>query len=147
MVTLERLKPTKGSRKNAKRIGRGPGSGWGKTSGKGHKGQRSRSGGRGKRGFEGGQMPLQRRIPKFGFTNIFKKKYALVNLRDLEIFESDTTVDPELLKKSGLIKKTHDGIKLLGQGPVTKTLTIRVHRCSKAAKEKVESLGGKVEVI
>ena len=147
MITLERLRPAEGSRKKARRVGRGPGSGWGKTAGKGHKGQRARSGGRGMRGFEGGQMPLQRRLPKFGFVNIFKKKYAEVNLRDLERFETGSVVDLDVLMDHGMIKSGCDGVKLLGQGPLTKALTIQVNRYSKTAKEKVEALGGKVEVI
>jgi len=147
MVTLERLRPAKGANKSRKRVGRGPGSGLGKTAGRGMKGQRARSGGRGKRGFEGGQMPLQRRMPKFGFTNIFKKRYALVNLRDLVRFEAGTVVDPELLVKEGIIKKPLNGVKVLGQGDISKALTLRVHHCSSSVKAKVEAQGGKVEVI
>jgi large subunit ribosomal protein L15 len=147
MITLERLKPTKGANRPSKRVGRGSGSGWGKTAGRGEKGQRSRSGGRGKRGFEGGQMPLQRRMPKFGFTNIFKKTFAIVNLRDLAGIETGTVIDAEFLKKYGLIKKSLDGVKLLGQGDISGAFVFRVHRCSDAAKAKIEAQGGKVEVI
>jgi large subunit ribosomal protein L15 len=147
MVMLERLKPAEGAHKSGKRVGRGPGSGWGKTAGRGMKGHRARSGGKGKRGFEGGQMPLQRRMPKFGFTNIFKKRYALVNLRDLARFEAGTVVDPELLLKEGIIKKPLDGVKVLGQGEISQPLTLRVHRFSSSVKAKIEAQGGKVEVL
>ncbi len=147
MVTLDDLQPGEGSRKGKKRIGRGTGSGMGKTSCRGHKGQRARAGGKGSRGFEGGQMPLQRRLPKFGFTNIFAKRFAVVNLRDLERFEAGTVVDPELLVKSGLVAKAYDGIKLLGHGELTHPLTVKVHRTSNSAKEKIEAMGGKIEVI
>ena len=147
MVTLENLHHADGANKDRKRVARGQGSGLGKTAGRGHKGQRSRSGGRGKRGFEGGQMPLQRRLPKFGFNNIFRKTFAEVNLRDLERFEAGSVVDPELLVKSGVIKKVHDGVKILGHGELTKALTIKAHKVSNSAKEKIEQLGGKIEVI
>ena len=147
MITLDRLKPEKGSRKRAKRVGRGPGSGWGKTSGKGHKGQNSRSGGGTRPGFEGGQMPLTRRVPKGGFTNIFKKRYNIVNIRDLERFDSGTEVDPAVLTDAGLVKKPKLKIKLLGQGELSKPLTVRVHTASRGAVERVQSAGGKIEVI
>lgn len=147
MVTLENLHHADGAKKDRKRVARGQGSGLGKTAGRGHKGQRSRSGGRGKRGFEGGQMPLQRRLPKFGFTNIFRKTIVEVNLRDLERFDAGSVVDPELLVKSGVIKKVHDGVKILGHGELTKALTIKAHKVSNSAKEKIEQLGGKIEVI
>ena len=147
MVTLESLHHADGAKKKRKRVARGEGSGLGKTAGRGHKGQRSRSGGRGKVGFEGGQMPLQRRLPKFGFTNIFSKNIAEVNLRDLEKFEAGCVIDPEMLVKSGVIKKVSDGVKILGHGELTKALTIKAHKFSASAKEKIEQLGGTIEVI
>jgi len=147
MITLDRLKPEKGARKRPKRVGRGPGSGWGKTAGRGHKGQRARSGGGVRPGFEGGQMPLTRRVPKGGFTNIFKKKYNIVNIRDLERFDSGAEIDPSVLMAAGLVKKPKWKIKLLGQGELSKSLTIRVHTASRGAVERIQSAGGKVEVI
>jgi large subunit ribosomal protein L15 len=133
--------------KSPLRKGRGIGSGLGKTAGRGHKGQKARSGGGVKPGFEGGQMPLIRRLPKRGFTNIFSKEYSLVNIRDLEVFDEGTVVSPELLKETGLIKKYNDGIKILGDGELTKKLTVQAHKFSKSAKEKIEAIGGKAEVI
>ena len=146
-MDLSQLKPAPGSTKNKKRIGRGPGSGTGKTSGKGHKGQKARSGGSIKPGFEGGQMPLQRRLPKRGFTSINKKDYNLVNLRDLDCFDADTTVTLELYGKAGLVKKMKDGIKILADGELSKALTVQAHKFSSAAVAKIESAGGKAEVI
>ncbi len=146
-MKLHELRNPAGARKDGKRVGRGPGSGWGKTSGKGMKGQNSRSGGNTTVGFEGGQMPLKRRLPKRGFTNIFKKRYALVNVRDLERFESSTTVDPATLVKAGLVRKLYDGVKILGQGSLTKPLTVKAHQISSQAKEKIEGAGGKAELI
>jgi large subunit ribosomal protein L15 len=146
-MDLSNLKPAIGSTKNRKRIGRGAGSGTGKTAGKGHKGQNARSGGGIKAGFEGGQMPLQRRLPKRGFTSVNKKVYALVNLRDLELFDAGTVVDVADLGKAGLIKKVCDGIKILGDGELTKALTIKAHKFSKSALERIEAAGGKAEVI
>jgi len=146
-MDLSNLKPAIGSTKNRKRIGRGPGSGTGKTSGKGHKGQKARSGGSVKAGFEGGQMPLQRRLPKRGFTPLDKKVYALVNLRDLELFEAGSVVDLEALGKAGLVKALLDGIKILGDGELTKALTVKAHKFSKSAVAKIEAAGGKAEVI
>jgi len=146
-MDLSNLKPAIGSTKNRKRIGRGAGSGTGKTAGKGHKGQNARSGGGIKAGFEGGQMPLQRRLPKRGFTSLNKKVYALVNLRDLELFEAGTVVDVAALGKAGLIKNVGDGIKILGDGELTKALTIKAHKFSKSALERIEAAGGKAEVI
>ncbi len=146
-MDLSQLKPAPGSTKNKKRIGRGPGSGTGKTAGKGHKGQKARSGGSIKPGFEGGQMPLQRRLPKRGFTSINKKDYNLVNLRDLDCFDADTTVTLELYGKAGLVKKIKDGIKILADGEISKTLTVQAHKFSSAAVEKIEAAGGKAEVI
>lgn len=146
-MDLSNLKPAPGSTKNRKRIGRGPGSGTGKTSGKGHKGQNARSGGGVKPGFEGGQMPLQRRIPKRGFTSLNKKIYNLINLRDLDAFEAGTVVDVEQYGKAGLVNGMKDGIKILGDGDLTKALTVQAHRFSKSAVEKIEAAGGKTEVI
>ena len=146
-MDLSNLKPAIGSTKNRKRIGRGAGSGTGKTAGKGHKGQNARSGGGIKAGFEGGQMPLQRRLPKRGFTSLNKKVYALVNLRDLELFEAGTVVDMAALGQAGLIKKVGDGIKILGDGEITKALTVKAHKFSKSAQESIEAAGGKAEVI
>lgn len=146
-MKLHELKPAKGSVKSPLRKGRGIGSGLGKTAGRGHKGQKARSGGGVKPGFEGGQMPLIRRLPKRGFTNIFSKEYSLVNIRDLEVFDEGTVVSPELLKETGLIKKYNDGIKILGDGELTKKLTVQANKFSKSAKEKIEAIGGKAEVI
>jgi large subunit ribosomal protein L15 len=146
-MDLSNLKPAIGSTKSRKRIGRGPGSGTGKTAGKGHKGQKARSGGGVKAGFEGGQMPLQRRLPKRGFTPLNKKVYALVNLRDLEVFEAGSVVDLEALGKAHLIEKIYDGVKILGDGEIGKALTVKAHRFSKSALEKIEAAGGKTEVI
>ncbi|MFO7767093.1 MAG: 50S ribosomal protein L15 [Pelovirga sp.] len=146
-MDLSQLKPAPGSTKNRKRIGRGPGSGSGKTSGKGHKGQNARSGGGVKPGFEGGQMPLQRRLPKRGFTPLCKKDYNLVNLRDLECFDAGTTVDMEQYGKAGLVRKVKDGIKILAEGELSKPLTVQAHKFSRAAAEKIEAAGGKAEVI
>jgi large subunit ribosomal protein L15 len=146
-MDLSQLKPAPGSTKNRKRIGRGPGSGTGKTSGKGHKGQKARSGGSIKPGFEGGQMPLQRRLPKRGFTSINKKDYNLINLRDLDCFDADTVVSLELYGKAGLVKKMKDGIKILADGELSKSLTVQAHKFSSAAIEKIEAAGGKAEVI
>jgi large subunit ribosomal protein L15 len=141
------LKPPEGSRSRKKRIGRGIGSGHGKTACRGTKGQSSRAGRGTPRGFEGGQMPLQRRVPKRGFTNIFKKKFALVNVNDLNRFEANSVVDVEALQKVGLIKGIHDGVKILGKGKITVPLTLRVHRVSKGAAEKIEAAEGKIEVL
>lgn len=128
------------------RVGRGIGSGNGKTSGRGHKGQLARSGGGVRPGFEGGQMPLVRRIPKRGFVNIFKREYSIVNLKDLEGFEAGTVITPEFLKETGKIKKIKDGVKILGEGEVTKPLTVKVNAISQSAREKIEAAGGRVEV-
>jgi large subunit ribosomal protein L15 len=146
-MRIHDLRPAEGSRKKKKRVGRGPGSGHGKTACRGHKGQNARSGGGVSPGFEGGQMPLQRRLPKRGFTNIFRKEYSLINLRDLKGFEPNTTLDAEVLRKAGLIKGAKDGVKLLGHGEINIPLVIRVNRSSKSATEKVEAAGGRVEVI
>jgi large subunit ribosomal protein L15 len=145
-MRLEELKPAAGATKKSKRVGRGPGSGNGKTAGKGHKGQKARSGGVKGAGFEGGQMPLQRRIPKRGFTNIFRKEYAVVNLKDLDASGTDT-VTPETLMQRGLIKDMKAGLKVLGVGEVKAKLTVRAHKFSKSAVEKIQAAGGKAEVI
>ena len=147
MIQIHDLSPLKGSRKRKKRVGRGPGSGHGKTSCRGHKGQKSRSGGSLPPWFEGGQMPLQRRLPKRGFANIFKKHYDLINIRDLNRFEPNSILDIDALKNAGLVKKVRDGIKLLGDGKISYPLVIKVHQVSKTAKEKMEAAGGKVEII
>ena len=146
-MKLHELKPAVGSTTAPKRLGRGVGSGLGKTSGKGHKGAKARSGGGKAPGFEGGQMPLYRRIPKSGFTNIFRKEYATVNLSALERFEDGTVVTVDLLKAHGLVKQVKDGVKVLGGGELTKKLTVQVDRFTASAKEKIEALGGKAEVI
>lgn len=146
-MRLDRLKPSLGSRKAKKRIGRGPGSGSGKTAGKGHKGQKARSGGVKGPGFEGGQMPLIRRIPKRGFTNIFKKIVQTVNVERFSRFEKDTIVNPDLLKEKGIIKKTKNPVKILGCGELKTPLTVQAHAFSKGAIEKILSAGGKAEVI
>lgn len=146
-MDLSNLQPAFGSTKNRKRLGRGHGSGTGKTAGKGHKGQKARSGGSIKAGFEGGQMPLQRRLPKRGFTPLSKKVYSLVNLRDLDVFEAGSVVDLAAFGKAGLVKEVLDGIKILGDGELTKALTVQAHKFSKSAQEKIEAAGGKVEVL
>lgn len=146
-MKLNELSPLNGSRKPRKRLGRGVGSGTGKTAGKGSKGHNARSGGGVRPGFEGGQMPIHRRLPKRGFTNIFKKEYALINLRDLERFEKDSLVDEAAFIKVGLVKGKRFGIKLLAQGELKHPLTIKVNKASKSAIQKVEAAGGTVEVI
>lgn len=146
-MDLSCLKPALGSTKSRKRIGRGAGSGLGKTSGKGHKGQKARSGGSIKAGFEGGQMPLQRRLPKRGFRPLDKKVYAVVNLRDLDLFENGSVIDLETYGLAGLVRDMRDGVKVLGDGELTKSLTVKAHKFSKSAQEKIEKAGGKAEVI
>ncbi|MBE6835748.1 MAG: 50S ribosomal protein L15 [Ruminococcaceae bacterium] len=147
-MKLHELSPAEGSKKAVKRIGRGPASGQGKTAGKGHKGQKARAGGGMRPGFEGGQMPLQRRLPKRGFNNIFAKEIAIVNVAALDKkFEDGATVDIEALKAAGLIKKELDGVKVLGNGEITKKLTVQVNAFSDSAKAKIEAAGGKAEVI
>ena len=141
------LSPANGSRKKRKRVGRGPGSGHGKTSCRGHKGQKSRSGGGVSRGFEGGQMPLQRRLPKRGFTNIFKKEYSVINIKDLQRFAPDSTLDREAFIQAGLIKKNKNRIKILATGEITIPLHLKVDKVSEIAKQKIESAGGKIELI
>ena len=146
-MKLHELKPAEGSTKSKKRLGRGTATGQGKTAGKGQKGQKSRSGGGVRVGFEGGQMPLYRRLPKIGFTNVFRKEYAVVNLSDLERFDNGTIVNPEVLKEAGLVKAMLAGVKILGNGDLTKNLTVQAHKFSKTAAEKIAAAGGKVEVI
>jgi len=145
-MKLNELSPPVGSRGTRKRVGRGVGSGQGKTAGRGTKGHNSRSGGGVRPGFEGGQMPLHRRLPKRGFTNIFKKKIAVINIRDLSRFESGSTVDEAALIRVGLVKGRRDGIKLLGQGEIKIPLTIKVNGVSKNAREKIIAAGGNIEV-
>jgi len=146
-MRLEELKPAAGATKKTKRVGRGVGSGNGKTAGKGHKGQKARSGGVKGAGFEGGQMPLQRRIPKRGFTNIFRKQYAVVNIEDLAAMAGSEPVTPEMLQQKGLIHDMMDGVKVLGTGVLKAKLTVRAHKFSKSAVEKIQAAGGKAEVI
>ena len=147
-MKLNELSPAAGSVKEAYRKGRGHGSGNGKTAGRGHKGQWARSGGGVRPGFEGGQMPLARRLPKVGFNNIFATQYAIVNVADLEAaFEAGEVVDTEALKAKGLVKKTLDGVKVLGNGELTKALTVKAAAYSASAKEKIEKAGGKAEVM
>ena len=144
-MKLHELAPAEGT-KNRKRVGRGIGSGNGKTAGRGHKGYGQRSGASMRPGFEGGQMPLQRQIPKRGFKNIFATQYAIVNVGDLEIFENGTVVNEQTLVEAGLLKKTLDGVKVLGNGELTKQLTVEVAAFSESAKQKIEEVGGKAEV-
>ena len=145
---LHDLKPARGAVRERKRVGRGPGSGLGKTSGRGEKGQKSRSGFGQREGFEGGQMPLHRRVPKRGFTNArFRKEFAEVNLGRLEVFEAGSIVTPEVLLKHRLIKRIKDGVKILADGSFTKSLTVRAHKFSAKAQEKIAGLGGKAEVL
>lgn len=146
-MKLNELSPAPGSVQERKRIGRGHGSGQGKTAGKGHKGQKARAG-RGMRpGFEGGQMPLQRRVPKRGFNNIFATRYAAINVSALEAFDNGAVVDADALKAAGVVKKTYDGVKVLGNGALTKNLTVKAAAFSESAKAKIEAAGGKAEVI
>ena len=145
-MKLHELAPAAGSTTAAKRLGRGVGSGLGKTSGKGHKGAKARSGGGKRPGFEGGQMPLYRRVPKKGLTNIFRMEYAEVNVGQLEVFTEGTVVNAELLKAAGIIKKTMDGVKVLGNGELTKKLTVEAAKFTESAKENIEAVGGKAEV-
>lgn len=147
MMDLSNLRPAEGSTKNRKRLGRGPGSGHGKTAGKGHKGQNARSGGGVKPGFEGGQMPLQRRVPKRGFVSRHKKEYNLIKLSDLEGFADGSVVDLEGYGKAGLVKDMKDGIKVLADGELTKSLTVQAHKFSQTATQKIEAAGGKTEVL
>ena len=146
-MNLHEMKYNYGARKDIKRLGRGQGSGQGKTAGRGMNGQKSRSGGGVRPGFEGGQMPLYRRIPKRGFTNIWGTEYTTLNVSDLNRFEAGTEVTPELLKEMGMAKQVKDGIKILGGGELEKSLTVKAHKFTKTAAEKIEAAGGKAEVI
>ena len=146
-MKLNELKPAEGSTTAARRLGRGTGSGLGKTSGKGHKGAKARSGGGKRPGFEGGQMPLTRQLPKRGFTNIFAKEYSIVNVEDLEVFENGTVVTVEMLVEKKIVRNALDGLKVLGEGELTKKLTVKAVKFTGSAKEKIEALGGTAEVI
>lgn len=147
-MKLHELSPNKGSRKSKKRVGRGTGSGLGTTAGRGMNGQNSRSGGGVRPGFEGGQMPLFRRLPKRGFTNArFKKNWTILNVEELNVFDNGTVITPELLVESGLVKKLNDGIKILGNGEIEKKLTIKANKFTQTAIQKIEAVGGKAEVI
>lgn len=146
-MNLNNLQPAFGSKQAKRRVGRGIGSGLGKTAGRGHKGQKSRAGGFHRIGFEGGQMPLQRRLPKRGFNNIFATKYVTIKVSDLEKFEAGSTVDTEALLKAGIISKTLDGVKVLGNGELTKAVNVKVAAYTASAKEKIEKAGGKAEVM
>ena len=147
-MKLHELKPSEGAFKTSKRVGRGVASGHGKTSGKGHKGQNARSGGGVRPGFEGGQLPLFKRLPQRGFSNaMFKKVYATINVSDLEKFDNGAVVTPELLKEMGILKKQLSGVKVLGNGELTKKVTVKAHKFSKSAISKIEAQGGKAEVI
>jgi len=146
-MKLHELSPKPGAQKRKKRLGRGPGSGHGKTAGRGHKGQNARSGGGVNRGFEGGQMPIHRRLPKRGFTNIFKKEYEIVNIKDLNIFKPGETVGIDKLVEKRIIYGKADGVKLLGDGDISFPLYVKVHKASKTAIEKIIASGGKVELI
>ena len=146
-MKLNELSPAQGSRKAPRRLGRGVGSGRGKTAGRGTKGYNSRSGGGVRPGYEGGQMPLHRRLPKRGFANIFRKNIAVINVRDLAKFDKDSVVDAAALVAAGLVKGKKDGIKLLGQGEIKHSLEVQVNQISKSAREKIEAAGGKVEVL
>jgi large subunit ribosomal protein L15 len=147
-MSLSNLRPPKGAKHAKKRVGRGPGSGHGKTSSRGHKGAQSRSGSRNRRGFEGGQMPLHRRVPKRGFHNPFRIEYAVVNLDTLaEVFEAGSSVTPELLRERGLVRQSRVRIKVLGRGDITKKLTVQAHKFSGKAAEKIAAAGGSAEVL
>lgn len=146
-MKLHELQPAVGAKKSPKRVGRGTGSGLGRNSGKGEKGQNSRTGGGVRPGFEGGQMPLYRRLPKRGFTNIFAKEYAVINIDRLNVFENGTVVTPELLLEKGIVSKLYDGVKILGNGDLDKSLTVKATKFSKTAAEKIQAAGGKVEVM
>lgn len=146
-MKIHELAPAAGSTFTAKRVGRGHGSGNGKTAGKGHKGQKARSGYSHKIGFEGGQMPLQRRVPKRGFNNIFATEYATVNVSALEVFDNNAVVDAAALQEKGLVKKLYDGVKILGNGNLTKNLTVKAAAFTESAKQKIEAAGGKAEEV
>jgi len=145
-MKLSELRPAKGSKRGSKRVGRGQGSGWGRTAGRGEKGLRARSGGGTPPGYEGGQMPLQRRIPKRGFRNVFRKEYSIVNVKDLNRFDAGSVVDVDALRATGIVKNVKDGVKLLGNGEVTRAVTVKVDKASKEAARKVAAAGGTMEV-
>ena len=147
VLQLHNLKPAKGANAKKKRVGRGPGSGSGVTAGRGHKGQKSRSGYSSRAGFEGGQMPLYRRLPKRGFTNIFAKRFVVLNVRDLNRFENGTEVSAQALMEVGYMKRAHDGLRILGQGELKKKLTVRAVHFSESARAKIEAAGGKAEIV
>jgi len=146
-MKLHELKPADGARKTRKRVGRGPGSGTGKTAGRGHNGQKSRSGYSSKRGFEGGQMPLHRRLPKRGFVNIFRREHRTVNVEHLNDFEAGTVVTPAMMFDAGLLKKGRGEVKVLGNGELTVSLTVQAHKFTRTAAQKIEGAGGKAEVL
>jgi len=146
-MKINELSPAEGSKRGRKRVGRGPGSGHGKTSCRGHKGQKSRSGGGVRPGFEGGQMPIHRRLPKRGFKNPFRKEYSVVNVGDLSQFEPNTHLDPDALREAGLVWKILDGVKLLGSGEISHPLVVRINKVSHSAREKIEGAGGRVEIL
>jgi large subunit ribosomal protein L15 len=147
-MRIDELRPADGSNRRPRRVGRGVGSGWGKTSGKGHKGQKARSGGRTGRGFEGGQMPMQRRLPKRGFRNApFSKKFAIVNLKDLSKISDKDLITPDVLLERGVVKDLRDGLKVLGNGEITRPVTVKAHAFSSGALKKIASAGGKTEVV
>jgi len=147
MLSINTLRPARGANRKNKRVGRGMGSGHGKTSTRGYKGQLSRAGASVRPGFEGGQMPLHRRLPKRGFTNIFRKEYAEINLKRLAGFEAGAQVDPEILQSQGLVKNLRDGLKVLGGGDLQHALHVRAHKFSKSAEEKIKKMGGTIEVM
>ncbi len=147
MLSINTLKPARGANRKNKRVGRGIGTGHSKTSTRGYKGQLSRAGARMRPGFEGGQMPLHRRLPKRGFNNIFRKEYLAVNLEKLAVFDAGTKVDPEVLKSRGIVKNFRDGIKILGGGELQHAIHVRAHKFSKSAVEKIQKVGGTIEVI
>jgi len=146
-MKINELSPAEGSKRGRKRVGRGPGSGHGKTSCRGHKGQKSRSGGGVRPGFEGGQMPIHRRLPKRGFKNPFRKEYSVLNVGDLSQFEPNSHLDPDALREAGLVWKMLDGVKLLGSGEISHPLVVRIHKISHSAREKIEGAGGTVEIL
>lgn len=146
-MKLHELKPTDGARKDKVRVGRGTGSGSGKTSGRGHKGQKARSGGGVRPGFEGGQMPIYRRLPKRGFKNVWRKEFAEVNVETLNVFDDGTEVDAVVLIEAGILKNVQDGVRILGNGSLTKKLTVKAQGFTKSAKEKIEAVGGRAEVV
>ena len=146
-MKLHELKPPAGARHRRKIVGRGPGSGHGKTSGRGEKGQKARAGGSSKPWFEGGQLPLHRRVPKRGFVNLFRTEYAILNVKDLDRFEAGTAVTPTLLREAGLVRAAADAVKILGEGILNKALAVSAHRFSRSAVEKIRAAGGSVEVI